>query len=116
LRAAFGHKDLGVYLVARKTGDVFPGATVRAPRSAPLEGITRSLVQGPVTVGRRFICRGCYFVYEEERGLPQQAIAPGTRFSTIPDDWGCPDCGTEKGNFRPHVQRDALRAEVRRQP
>jgi uncharacterized protein YcbX len=31
LRAAFGHKDLGVYLIARKTGEVFPGAAVRAP-------------------------------------------------------------------------------------
>jgi GntR family transcriptional regulator / MocR family aminotransferase len=116
LRAAFGHKDLGVYLIARKTGEVFPGATVRVPRSVPLEGMTRPFVQAPMAVGRRFICRGCYFVYEEERGLPQQAIPPGTRFAMIPDDWGCPDCGTEKGNFRPHVQSSALRAEARKQP
>jgi GntR family transcriptional regulator / MocR family aminotransferase len=110
LRAAFGHKDLGVYLMARKTGEVLIGDTVRAPRSAPLEGIIRPLVQVPVATDRRFICRGCYFVYEEARGLPQQAIPPGTRFAMIPDDWGCPDCGTEKGNFRPHVQGSTLRA------
>jgi GntR family transcriptional regulator / MocR family aminotransferase len=116
LRAAFGHKDLGVYLIARKTGEVSPGATVRAPRRVPLEGITRPLVQATVPTGRRFICRGCYFVYEEARGLPQQAIPPGTRFAMIPDDWVCPDCGTEKGNFRPHVQSEVRRVEARKHP
>ena len=26
-------------------------------------------------------------------------IAPGTRFEDIPEDWYCPDCGTEKQDF-----------------
>jgi len=103
LRAAFGHKDLGVYLVTRKTGEVSIGAPVTAPRGAghlnpaPRPGVHAANGQ------RRFICRGCYFIYEEERGLPQQSIPAGTGFGALPDAWQCPDCGTEKTNFRPHV-------------
>jgi GntR family transcriptional regulator/MocR family aminotransferase len=52
---------------------------------------------------RRFICRGCYYIYEESRGLPQQAIAPGTPFAILPTNWRCPDCGTDKTTFRPYV-------------
>jgi GntR family transcriptional regulator / MocR family aminotransferase len=37
------------------------------------------------------------------RGLPQQAIVPGTAFATLPATWRCPDCGTEKTTFRPYV-------------
>ena len=32
-------------------------------------------------------------------GSPEDGIAPGTRFEDIPDDWYCPDCGTEKQDF-----------------
>jgi hypothetical protein len=45
-------------------------------------GNSASFVEAQMAAGRRFICRGCYFVYEEERVLPQQAIPPGTRFAT----------------------------------
>ncbi|HLN11013.1 MAG TPA: aminotransferase class I/II-fold pyridoxal phosphate-dependent enzyme [Xanthobacteraceae bacterium] len=102
LRAAFGHKDLGVYLVTRKTGEVSIGAAVTAPRSAgPLNQVPRPAVHA--NGQRRFICRGCYFIYEEELGLPQLSIPAGTGFAALPDAWQCPDCGTEKTNFRPHV-------------
>ena len=56
---------------------------------------------------RRFICRGCYFVYEEANGLPQHSIRPGTPFADIPANWRCPDCGTEKTTFRPYVEKAA---------
>jgi rubredoxin len=54
-------------------------------------------------VQRRFICRGCYFIYEEANGLPAQSIRPGTPFADIPANWRCPDCGTDKTTFRPYV-------------
>jgi len=103
LRAAFGHKDLGVYLMSKRTGEVALGATVKAPRREPQVPPGRVPGPSPSTGARRFICRGCYFIYEEASGLPQQAIAPGTNFADIAAEWRCPDCGTEKGNFRPHV-------------
>jgi GntR family transcriptional regulator/MocR family aminotransferase len=35
--------------------------------------------------------------------LPAQSIAPGTAFAEIPASWKCPDCGTDKTNFRPYA-------------
>ncbi len=103
LRSAFGHKDLGVYLITRKAGTVTIGAPLGVP---PGDGLARStaLPRPPVRTGeRRFICRGCYYVYEEAIGLPQQSIPPGTPFAALPDSWRCPDCGTDKSTFRPLV-------------
>jgi GntR family transcriptional regulator/MocR family aminotransferase len=50
------------------------------------------------------MCSGCYFIYDPSVGLPDQSIAPGTSFAAIPTTWRCPDCGTEKTTFRPHVE------------
>lgn len=49
--------------------------------------------------GRIWICLVCDFRYDETRGLPEEGIAPGTRFEDIPDDWVCPDCGMGKADF-----------------
>jgi rubredoxin len=41
----------------------------------------------------------CGFVYNEAEGLPDEGIAPGTRWEDIPDDFVCPTCGFEKAQF-----------------
>ena len=46
-----------------------------------------------------WMCLICGWVYEEEAGLPDEGIAPGTRWDDIPDDWSCPDCGAAKSDF-----------------
>jgi GntR family transcriptional regulator/MocR family aminotransferase len=102
LRAALGHKDLGVYLVTRESGTVAAGDSVEIPRlngGAELPTAARA----PTNGHRCFICRGCYFIYEEAQGLPKQSIPAGTVFADIPSGWRCPDCGTEKTTFRPYV-------------
>jgi rubredoxin len=48
---------------------------------------------------KRYMCLGCGFLYDEEFGLPEHGIAPGTRWDDIPGNWVCPDCGTPKGRF-----------------
>lgn len=48
---------------------------------------------------KRYLCLGCGFLYDEQLGLPEYDIPPGTRWADIPDDWVCPDCGTSKSNF-----------------
>ena len=50
---------------------------------------------------RRFLCRACGLVYDEEQGDPDSGLAPGTRFEDIPDDWECPLCGVTKSDFEP---------------
>jgi GntR family transcriptional regulator/MocR family aminotransferase len=107
LRRAFGHKDLGVYLIAREGGRIAVGDELFAP---PKGGKAPNLRAPAPPLGaprRSFICRGCYFIYEEAKGLPQQSISPGTAFAAIPPTWRCPDCGTEKTTFRPYVERSA---------
>jgi rubredoxin len=44
-------------------------------------------------------CSICGFVYDEERGLPEDGVAPGTAWEDIPDTWNCPECGVAKANF-----------------
>ncbi len=46
-----------------------------------------------------FVCVQCGFEYDEEKGWPEDGIAPGTRWDDIPDDWSCPDCGAAKSDF-----------------
>jgi len=48
---------------------------------------------------RKWECMVCGFIYDEEQGLPDEGIAPGTSWDEIPDDWCCPDCGVGKEDF-----------------
>jgi rubredoxin len=48
---------------------------------------------------KKWRCLICDFVYEEEKGLPDEGIAPGTRWDDVPESWTCPDCGASKGDF-----------------
>jgi alkane 1-monooxygenase len=48
----------------------------------------------------RFVCPGCAYVYDEDRGDPHEGFPAGTPWSAVPDDWCCPDCGVrEKPDF-----------------
>jgi rubredoxin len=38
-------------------------------------------------------------VYDEEKGCPEEGLAPGTRWEDVPFDWICPDCGAGKEDF-----------------
>jgi rubredoxin len=50
----------------------------------------------------RWICLICGFIYEEAAGLPDHGIAAGTKFSDLPADWTCPECGSPKDSFEPY--------------
>ena len=41
----------------------------------------------------------CGYVYDPEKGDPENDINPGTSFEDLPDDWLCPDCGVGKEVF-----------------
>ncbi len=110
LRAAFGHKDVGVYLVAEQGGAVVVGDTVAMTEGAAAGG---SVTAGapPAPGPARFICRGCYYIYDEAAGVPGTAVSPGTKLAALPPDWRCPDCGTDVAKFRAYG--DAERAGAR---
>ncbi|MPZ45439.1 MAG: hypothetical protein GEV05_19020 [Betaproteobacteria bacterium] len=44
-------------------------------------------------------CLLCSFVYNEAEGLPDEGIAPGTRWEDVPETWSCADCGATKADF-----------------
>ena len=47
----------------------------------------------------RYICKVCGYVYDPEKGDPENGIKPGTLFEDLPDDWVCPVCGASKNDF-----------------
>lgn len=104
LRAAFGHKELGVYLIVREGGHVAAGDSVLLPTEVGASSIARVPATLRQPSHQLFICGGCYFIYDPAAGLPDQSIPAGTPFAGIPANWRCPDCGTEKTTFRPHVE------------
>jgi len=104
LRAAFGHKDLGIYLVAREAGRVSAGDPVLTPSTTAASHVAPLSVSRAPSGQQKFMCGGCYFIYEPAAGLPDQSIPGGTPFAAIASNWRCPDCGTDKTTFRPHVE------------
>jgi GntR family transcriptional regulator/MocR family aminotransferase len=97
--------------MTREGGQLSVGDTVAVPHPDLARQAHAAVERTLSTDSRRFICRGCYFIYEEIRGLPQQAIGPGTPFATLPATWRCPDCGTEKTTFRPYVSPGGAKEE-----
>ena len=48
---------------------------------------------------KKWECIVCGFIYDEEEGLPDEGIEPGTAWEDGPEDWICPDCGVGKEDF-----------------
>ena len=48
---------------------------------------------------KKWQCRICGWIYDEELGDPDSGIAPGTAWEDVPDDWRCPDCGASRDEF-----------------
>lgn len=48
---------------------------------------------------KTYMCLICGWVYDEEAGLPEEGIPPGTRWDDVPPNWVCPECGARKEDF-----------------
>ena len=44
-------------------------------------------------------CTVCGYVYDPQKGDPDNGIEAGTAFEDLPDDWVCPECGVGKESF-----------------
>ena len=101
-------KDLAIIWVAKNEG---PFELVAGP-----DGLEGLILNFPVPGGGRpeeakdvtaeealefktYQCILCAFVYDEAAGLPEEGIAPGTRWADVPEDFGCPDCSAKKADF-----------------
>ncbi|MCX8176516.1 MAG: rubredoxin [Candidatus Bathyarchaeota archaeon] len=47
----------------------------------------------------KYRCTICGYVYDEEKGDPENKIPKGTKFEDLPEDWYCPVCGASKDQF-----------------
>jgi flavin reductase (DIM6/NTAB) family NADH-FMN oxidoreductase RutF/rubredoxin len=47
----------------------------------------------------KYKCTVCNYIYDPEKGDPENGIKPGTPFEKLPDDWTCPVCGADKSLF-----------------
>lgn len=47
----------------------------------------------------KYVCNVCIWEYDEEKGCPEEGIAPGTKWEDVPDDFKCPLCYVGKDQF-----------------
>jgi rubredoxin len=52
-----------------------------------------------VAVFKTYMCLICGYIYDEAAGVPDEGIAPGTRWEDVPMNWTCPECGARKEDF-----------------
>ena len=48
---------------------------------------------------KKFKCT-CGYIYDPEKGDPENGINPGTTFEAVAEDWNCPDCFGWKSDFK----------------
>lgn len=65
----------------------------------PEAPIAAKAVSAATDAFKQWVCIICGWVYDEAAGLPEDGIAPGTRWEDIPDDWRCPLCDVGKEDF-----------------
>ena len=49
----------------------------------------------------KYVCVVCSYIYDPEKGDPDNGVSPGTSWEALPDDYVCPLCGVGKDQFRP---------------
>jgi rubredoxin len=53
----------------------------------------------PAVEFKQWVCVICGWIYDEAAGVPEEGIAPGTRWADVPADWRCPLCDVGKEDF-----------------
>ena len=62
-------------------------------------GLESKMTVSDTKVFKTYMCLICGFIYDEAAGLPEEGIAPGTRWEDVPMNWTCPECGARKEDF-----------------
>ena len=73
-------------------------AILNFPRSAV--SVVEKAATAPAKKFKTWECELCGFIYEEEKGMPDDGIPAGTRWEDIPESWTCPDCTATKSDFQ----------------
>lgn len=77
-----------------------PPLVVALDASADVTPVDLPVAAQPTDTGfQQWVCLLCGWVYDEAEGLPEEGIAPGTKWADVPDDWRCPLCDVGKEDF-----------------
>jgi rubredoxin len=71
----------------------------REARSADSSASVGAQEVSPVGEFKQWVCVICGWIYDEAAGVPEEGIAPGTRWADVPADWRCPLCDVGKEDF-----------------
>jgi rubredoxin len=63
------------------------------------EATSGGSVAGAAVEFKQWVCVICGWIYDEAAGVPEEGIAPGTRWADVPADWRCPLCDVGKEDF-----------------
>ncbi|MGP8436084.1 rubredoxin [Paraburkholderia fungorum] len=72
--------------------DATPASPVSAETASPASAVSADDF-------KQWVCVICGWIYDEAAGLPEEGIAPGTRWADVPADWRCPLCDVGKEDF-----------------
>jgi rubredoxin len=50
---------------------------------------------------QKYECIACGYIYDPEIGDPDNDVAAGTSWESVPEEWLCPLCGVGKDQFEP---------------
>ena len=48
---------------------------------------------------KKYKCLVCGWIYDEAKGDEASNLKAGTKWTDVPEDWVCPDCGMGKSDF-----------------
>ena len=95
IRGAIENKDVAYWQVGVKLGFSTEGEQMKpaGAEKTKKEPVTQAKSSG------KYRCKVCGYIYDPEKGDPDNGINPGTPFKDLPDDWKCPECGVNKDQF-----------------
>ncbi|MFX1764460.1 rubredoxin [Paraburkholderia sp. A1RI-2L] len=88
-------------LAAREATSAPLVVALDAPREPRADAATASAAHATQSdqALKQWVCVICGWVYDEAAGAPDDGLAPGTRWTDVPDDWRCPLCDVGKEDF-----------------
>ena len=79
--------------------DETPASQQQSAPDSPSANATNAANPASADDFKQWVCVICGWIYDEAAGLPEEAIAPGTRWADVPADWRCPLCDVGKEDF-----------------
>ena len=99
LRAAFGHKDLGIYLWVTQAGSLREGDLVEIAHADVIHSQPTAV---HASSGDQLMCTACYYLFD-----PRQLDSSWIRPQDLPPSWRCPDCGATRESVVPTAAHQA---------